>query len=504
MVIGPIVLIAYALVVCGLALYSLHRGWLLFTYRRLGPAGRSAAQWDGPWPFVTVQLPIFNEKFVVERLIDSVCALDYPVDRLEIQVLDDSSDETAELARRRVAHHAERGVPIAHIQRGARTGYKAGALAYGLERARGEFLLILDADFVPPPDLLRRLLPAFSEPRVGMVQARWGHLNEGASWLTRTQALMLDAHFHIEHGARSAAGLFFNFNGTAGIWRASCIRDAGGWQADTLTEDLDLSYRAQMRGWRFVHRPDVVVPAEVPQTVRAFKNQQARWAQGAIETARKVLPELLRGSWSWRIKLEAVVHLTSYLASPLTLALALLIFPAVIVRFRGGWPLLLLVDLMVLVSIVGPIASYYGEAMRANGRRAWPGVLVHVPLVLVLGIGISVNNTRATLRGLFTHGPSEFVRTPKRGSARARYRARATWVSTVLEAALASYVAVAVGYALANGIYPSVPFLLLFLSGFAAVAVGSLADMPPLSTSQAACSQDPRQASMISMAKNGP
>ena len=471
--IGPLVVLAYALTLCGLVAYSLHRGWLLRAYKRHGPTRASATEWRGRWPTVTVQLPVYNERFVVERLIDAVCALDYPLERLEVQVLDDSTDETAELARHRVTYHAARGVRIEHVRREKRTGYKAGALAYGLERARGEFVLILDADFVPRPDLLKRLLPPMADPEVGMVQARWGHLNEGVSWLTRAQALMLDGHFHIEHGARAAAGLFFNFNGTAGIWRAACLHDAGGWQADTLTEDLDLSYRAQMHGWRFVFLPDVVVPAELPQTVRAFKSQQARWAQGSMQTALKVLPELLRAEQPWRVKLEAVLHLTSYVPAPLTLAVSILIFPAAIVRVQHGWPLLLLADLFFFVAALGPLSYYFAETMRASGRPAWPAILLYVPLVLALGIGISVNNTRAALMGLWTRGPAEFVRTPKRGSATGGYRARSGWGSAALETMLAAYVALAVGYAMMNGLYPTVPFLLLFLYGFTAVAAGS-------------------------------
>lgn len=472
--IGPLVLAAYTMALLGLVAYSLHRGWLLLTYRRLCKTSRRGAEWRrGPLPPVTVQLPVYNERYVVERLIDAVCALDYPRELLEVQVLDDSDDETAELARRRVLHHAGRGIRIEHIRRQRREGYKAGALAHGLSRARGEFVLILDADFVPPADLLHRMLPPLADPAVGMVQARWGHLNDDASWLTRAQALILDAHFHVEHGARSAAGLFFNFNGTAGIWRARCLHDAGGWQADTLTEDLDLSYRAQMRGWRFVFLPDVVVPGELPGSVRAFKSQQARWAQGSIQTARKLLPELLRGDRSWRIKLEAIAHLTAYVPSLLTLALAVLVFPAAIVRLHHGWPLLLLADLFFFAAAIGPLGYFYAETLRAGGRRVWPAILIYVPMVLALGIGISVNNSRALFAGLFSRAPAEFVRTPKRGGARGGYRARFSWLGTAAETALATYVAVAVGYALMNGLYPSIPFLLLFQYGFATVAAGS-------------------------------
>ncbi len=473
--IAQLVLGAYALTLLGLAAFSLHRGWLVHLYSRRGPSALPTG-WPGAWPVVTVQLPVYNERCVVKRLIDAVCALDYPRDRLQVQVLDDSDDETVELARSRVAKHAACGVAIEHLRRGSRAGYKAGALAYGLARARGEFVLILDADFVPPRDLLKRLLPPFADPRVGMVQARWGHLNADASWLTRAQALLLDGLFLIEHPARAAAGLFINFNGTAGIWRTSCIRDAGGWHADTLTEDLDLSYRAQLRGWRFVYTPDVVVPGELPQGIRAYKSQQARWAQGAMQTAVKVLPTLLRGPWPWRVKLEAAAHLTSHLAAPLTLTLSLLVFPAAIVRFEQGWPLLLLADLVFLLCAMGPVCWYCAETLRARGGRAWPAVLFNLPVVVALGIGISLNNTRAALAGLAVRREAEFVRTPKQGAARESYRPRGGPWSTATEIALALYVAVAVGYALLNGIYPSVPFLMLFQCGFSVVAARSLTE----------------------------
>ncbi len=473
--IAQLVLGAYALVLLGLAAFSVHRGWLVHLYRRRGQSAPSAG-WPGPWPAVTVQLPVYNERHVVERLIDAVCALDYPGDRLQVQILDDSDDVTVELVRRRVAEHAARGIAIEHVRRASRDGYKAGALAYGLERASGEFVLILDADFVPPGDLLKRLLPPLSDPKVGMVQARWGHLNAGASWLTRAQSLLLDGLFLVEHPARAGAGLFINFNGTAGIWRTSCIRDAGGWQADTLTEDLDLSYRAQMRGWRFVYAADVTVPSELPQGIGAYKNQQARWAQGAMQTAVKVLPALLRGAWPWRVKLEAAAHLTSHLAAPLTLALSLLVFPAALVRFGQGWPLLLLVDLVLLVCAMGPVYWYCAETLRARGGGVWPAILFYLPVVVALGIGISLNNTRAALAGLAGRREAEFVRTPKQGAAPGVYQARGGPWSTATEIALAGYVAVAVGYALMNGIYPSVPFLMLFQCGFTVVAARTLTE----------------------------
>lgn len=490
-IISLLVLAMYCAALLGLAAYSLHRGWLLWLYRRPGRSGITRARWDRSLPPITVQLPVYNERFVVGRLIDAACALDYPRDRLEIQVLDDSDDETRELIARRVRARRADGTRIEHLRRGSRAGYKAGALAYGLERAQGDFVLILDADFVPPADLLRRMLPPLADGSVGMVQARWGHLNEGTSWFTRAQALILDAHFHIEHGARAAAGLFFNFNGTAGLWRRSCLHDAGGWQADTLTEDLDLSYRAQMRGWRFVYLADVVVPGELPEVMRAFKSQQARWARGSIETARKLMPDLWAGDWPLRLKLEALAHLTSYAPSLLTLALSMLILPAMIVRLGHGWPAPLWVDGSLFALLLAPLIRFYGTTRRLAGRRAWPGLAIDLPLILALGIGISVNNSRALLSGVFGRSRAEFIRTPKlggstskgrsaevdeRGGTRAGYRARANWWNTAAETALAAYVAVAVLYSLNHGLYPSIPFLLLFLYGFASVAAGSILD----------------------------
>jgi len=258
------------------------------------------------------------------------------------------------------------------------------------------------------------------------------------------------------------------------MWRARCLRDAGGWQADTLTEDLDLSYRAQMRGWRFVFLPLVVVPGELPESVRAFKSQQARWAQGAIQTARKLLPELLRSDWAWRIKLEALAHLTAYVPSLLTLALAVLVFPAALVRLKHGWPLLLVADLVFFAAAFGPLCYFYAETLRAAGHRTWPAVLVRVPVILVLGIGLSINNSWALIVGLYGRSRAEFVRTPKLGGSKRGYRARACGWGTAAEVVLAAYVTVAVGFAIARGLYFSIPFLLLFQYGFATIAAGSV------------------------------
>ena len=327
-------LATFAYVACqgALLVYASHRWTMVLGPRRWPPVAPAADAPEVALPHVTVQLPVYNERRVVERLIDAAAALDWPRERLEVQVLDDSSDETSALAAAAVARACAAGVDAVHLRRGSREGYKAGALAAGLAVARGEFIAIFDADFVPPPCTLRRLMPRFADAGVGMVQARWGHLNRGRSLLTAAQATLLDAHFLLEHAVRAGRGLFFNFNGTAGIWRRTCIEDAGGWSHATLTEDLDLSYRAQLAGWRFAYAPDVVVPAELPSDMAAFKSQQRRWARGSIQTARRVLPGLWRRDLPLAVKLEAFFHLTANAAYPLLLALGLLLLPVLLAR----------------------------------------------------------------------------------------------------------------------------------------------------------------------------
>ena len=319
------ILCAFSAILLGL--YGLNNLILTWTYlrHRKDPLPEPAA--PAEWPQVTVQLPIYNELHTTERLLNKVAQLDYPRDRMEIQVLDDSSDETRQLAAQMVGQLQADGFDISHITRTDRTGYKAGALSFGMQTARGELIAIFDADFLPPKDFLKRMVPHFADPAVGCVQARWGHVNRDYSVFTRTQALGVDGHFLVQQAARSKSGLFLNFNGTAGMWRQSCIADAGGWQGDTLTEDLDLSFRAQLRGWRIAYLPELVVPAELPAQISAFKRQQARWAQGSMETALKLLRPLLRSQQPWRVKLEGVLHLTGYLVHPLMLAIILLSFP---------------------------------------------------------------------------------------------------------------------------------------------------------------------------------
>src|ERR687883_106700 len=311
-----LILATYFFVLVILAVYGWHRYYLVYLYmkhkdRQPVPAGQFATL-----PPVTIQLPIYNEMYVADRLIDAVCQLDYPRELLEIQVLDDSTDETRAVAEQAVRRNAAKGIDITYLHRTDRTGFKAGALEAGMKVAKGEFIAIFDADFIPSTDFLQRTVQFFSDPKVAMVQARWGHINQDYSLLTKVQSILLDAHFVLEHGGRNRSGHFFNFNGTAGIWRRAAIVDAGGWQHDTLTEDLDLSYRAQLRGWRFVYLPEIEAPAELPVEMSSFKSQQFRWAKGSIQVAKKMLPTILRAEIPFSVKMEAFFHLTNNFAYP--------------------------------------------------------------------------------------------------------------------------------------------------------------------------------------------
>ena len=473
-----LVLLCAAGVLALLLPFAAHRTWLLWTVlRRRAPS--LPEEWEGELPDVTVQLPVYNELGVVERLVDAACSLEYPREKLEVQILDDSNDGTSRLAAARARAWRKRGVRVRHLRRRDRSGFKAGALARGLAGARGEFLLVLDADFVPGADLIRRLLPPFADPGIGMVQARWDHLNRDRSLLTRAQALLLDGHFFFEHGARFRSGRFFNFNGTAGMWRRACLEDAGGWEADTLTEDLDLSYRAQMRGWRFAFLDHVGVPAELPEEVGALEVQQKRWAQGGVQTALKILPRLLAGPWPWKVKAEAAIHLCGHLAHPLTLLLGVLLFPAALARRSLGLEHLLWVDLAVFAAATVPFLAYYAAAGRRR-RRPWRRLASSVLATLSVGIGLSAPVTRAVLRGLASR-TDPFVRTPKRGGAGASpYPGSSRVGDSALKLGLAGALLAGFAGALAQGFWASLPFLALFLSGYLALGLGGvLSGAPP-------------------------
>lgn len=465
-------LVAYLGVLTLLAIAGAHRLWLLHLLRR--PAPPRVRTLPPDLPRVTVQLPIYNERHVIGRLIDAACALEWPRDRLQVQVLDDSTDATRELAAAAVGAHRALGFPIVHLPRESRQGYKAGALAAGLARASGEFLAVFDADFVPAPDFLRRTLPAFADPTVGMVQARWGHLNGKDGLLPRLQATLLDGHFLVDHAARERGDLCFNFNGTAGVWRRCCLVQAGGWQSDTVTEDLDLSYRAQLRGWRFAYAADVVVPGEVPADLAAFKAQQHRWAKGSIQTLRKLAPSIWRSRLPLRRKVEAFSHLGENVAYPLLLLLAVLLLASLPARRAWGWPLVA-VEMPLFLLGTGSVSAFYLTSQRlagTTGVRRW-GAIVGV---LGLGIGLTVNNGRAVIEGFLRRGGT-FRRTPKmgdQGGTTAGYLAPADPLLLV-EASFAVTFVGAGAWAVESGTYSALPFLALYAGGFGGVAVSQAA-----------------------------
>lgn len=421
-----IVFSAFGLATFALAIYGLHLYVLLALFRRKVYARRGrqrdimeAYERDRPphsWPSVTSQIPVYNEADVAERVIESVAAMEYP-GRHEVQVLDDSNDHTVALVNRVAERLFARGVDIKVVRRSSRTGYKAGALAHGLIEASGEYIAVFDADFVPPPNFLRKAIPLLeSDSTVACLQGRWDHLNRDESWLTKAQALGIDGHFAVEQGARAWNNLMMNFNGTAGVWRKAAIEDpkVGGWSGDTLTEDLDLSYRAQLAGWRLDYCLDMPCPAELPGTVTALKSQQRRWATGSIQVARKLLPLIWRSRAPLSVKLEATLHLTHYSVAVWMLLLALLARPMVMVISDGLLPNAWMwsVWTTILLSALAP-SLVYAYARYSLDHR-WSGLRT-IPAMLVLGCGFCLNNSLAVLRGLFLRG-GEFVRTPKSGS----------------------------------------------------------------------------------------
>ena len=461
---------AYFFVLIILAIYGWHRYYLVYLYMSNRTNGPKAGPPLDPAPVVTIQLPLYNEMYVADRLIEAVCAIEYPRDRLEIQILDDSTDETTAIASAAARRFAAQGIDIKYYHRSDRSGYKAGALEAGLKVARGEFVGIFDADFIPTTNFLTDLMPHFADAKVGMVQARWGHINQDYSLLTKIQSILLDGHFVLEHGGRHRAGRFFNFNGTAGVWRRAAIDDAGGWQHDTLTEDLDLSYRAQLRGWRFVFVSDLIAPAEVPVEMNAFKSQQHRWAKGSIQTCRKLLPTILRADIPLGVKAEAFFHLTANFNYPLMVILSILMFPSMVIRYNMGWYEMLLIDVPLFFAATFSVCNFYMVCQREI-HRDWLTRVKYLPFLMSIGIGLSINNTRAVLEALFNKH-TEFARTPKyhiEGDhdewVGKKYRQTVS-VQPIIELALGLYFTWTVFYALANQIYGTLPFLVLFQIGF--------------------------------------
>ncbi len=464
-------MIPYFLVLFVLATYGLHRYWLVYDYYKYarnipGPPPEATR-----WRRVTVQLPIFNERYVIERLVEAVSRFDYPHELLDIQVLDDSTDETQQVAGACVARFTAQGLPITYIHRTNREGYKAGALEHGLQTAQGEFVAIFDADFIPAPDFLRRSIPYFENEKIGMVQTRWTYLNRDYSLLTQVETILLDGHFVVEHGARSRRGTFFNFNGTAGVWRRQAIEDAGGWEHDTLTEDTDLSYRAQLCGWKFLYLPDIECASELPVDMNGFKAQQARWAKGLMQTAKKILPRVMRSNAPWHVKAEAFFHLTANISYPLMVLLSTMLLPAMIVRFYQGWIQMLVIDLPLFLASTCSISSFYLVAQKELRPQNWWRTFLYMPFVMATGIGISVRNAQAVIEAIIGK-KSEFARTPKykiegkQGSFVAKtYRNKAGWMPYA-EVLLGVYFSLTVLYAVFNENYATVPFLLLFVWGY--------------------------------------
>jgi cellulose synthase/poly-beta-1,6-N-acetylglucosamine synthase-like glycosyltransferase len=468
-----IIRIAYAATLLLLGVYGVHRTLLLLRFRWDGraPSPRREGVGEADLPRITVQLPIYNERTVASRLIRAAGALAWPADRLEIQILDDSTDETIAIVDEEARRLRERGLDAKVIRRPDRVGFKAGALDFGLRSARGELICIFDADFVPEIDFLQLLVARFDDPRVGMVQARWGHKNREDSMLTRAESTLLDGHFVIEHKVRHDSGVFFNFNGTAGIWRREAIDTAGGWQHDTLTEDLDLSYRAQLSGWKFVYVPMVVAPAEVPPDIAAFKSQQHRWAKGSVQVFRKLGWRILTSRQPLSVKLEAMAHLTGNVGYPCVLLLAILL--PLSLSLRTEFPQWAVIGLFVVCTL--SVIAFYEMSQKVLGRSLGRR-LGDTAAAITLGIGMCISQTRAVVEGLLP-GTGVFVRTPKKGdSPRGKRYASVLKGLPGIELGLAAWFAWGIFEAVTHEMWATLPFLLLFFASFAWVGWLSLAD----------------------------
>ena len=465
-------LIPYFTILVILSVYGIHRYDIIRTYfkHRKKATGEPAQRFE-ELPPVTIQLPIYNERYVVERLIEEVVKVEYPKELLQIQVLDDSNDDTAPYAEALVERYHALGFPIEYHHRTNRSGFKAGALQEGLKTATGEFVAIFDADFCPPAEFLSRTIHFFADPTVGVVQTRWSYINRDYNFLTEVEAMLLDGHFILEHGARSRAGYFFNFNGTAGILRKSMIADAGGWQHDTLTEDSDLSYRAQLKGWRFVYLPGLDCPSELPFEMHGFQVQQSRWAKGLTQVAKKLLPAITRAEIPARVKAEAFLHLTPNISYPLMIVLSALMLPVMIVRFYMGVWQMVFIDLPLIVASFWSISLFYVVAQRELYPTNWKRSILLLPLLIAVGVGLTIVNTRAVLEALFGV-QTAFARTPKYAVdgrpvnlATKKYRRRSGWLPYFEILAGAYFVAMVV-FAVQTYNYFAIPFLLLFVAGY--------------------------------------
>jgi cellulose synthase/poly-beta-1,6-N-acetylglucosamine synthase-like glycosyltransferase len=474
-------LIPYFGILAILSVYGLHRFDTIHTYFK----HRKRATDEPPTrflhlPLVTIQLPLYNERYVLERLIDQVIRMDYPRELLQIQVLDDSTDDTHAFADALCERYRNMKFPIEYHHRTNRQGFKAGALQAGLESATGELIAVFDADFIPPVDFLTRTVHHFADPAVGVVQTRWSYLNRKFNFLTEVEAILLDGHFILEHGARSRAGYFFNFNGTAGILRRTMIDDAGGWQHDTLTEDSDLSYRAQLKGWKFVYLPGLECPSELPVEIHGFQVQQFRWAKGLTQCARKLLPMLFKAKIPLRVKVEAFLHLTPNISYPLMILVSALMLPVMIVRFyMGVWEMMLL-DFPLIVASFWSISAFYLIAQRELHPKSWMRTFYLLPLLMAVGVGLTLINTRAVLEALFGV-QSGFVRTPKyaiegtqeKRRAVKKYKSRSGWLP-YFELACGTYFLYMCWFAISTENYLTLPFLFLFVGGYYWAGFGTL------------------------------
>ncbi len=473
-----VVLIGYFVSLFILFVFGCHGFIMMYYHKKYRDVTHESKAVSDLSSSVTIQLPLYNELYVVERLINAVCEIDYPKDKMEIQVLDDSTDETTSITERIVREKQLLGFDIVHIRRGTREGFKAGALKEGLKTAKGEYIAIFDADFIPNKNFLKKTLSFFSDEKVGMVQTRWEHINGDYSILTKAQALALDGHFVIEQTVRNKAGFFINFNGTGGIWKRKCIEDAGNWHADTLTEDLDLSYRAQLNGWRFVFLPDFTSPAELPSEINALKTQQFRWTKGAIETAKKILPLVWKSKIPLRIKLQSTFHLTNNLVFPFILLAAILNVPLIFIKNSGSHEAYFAILSLFVLAFVSSFLFYLYS--QKDIRTDWRKKIVLFPLFMAGSMGFAVNNSRAVIEGLLNR-KSEFVRTPKFKVVSERdtwmgkrYLSRKLGFSVYVEAIMAVYCLVGI----ASSIYfleiAALPFQILFFIGFSFVAVTSI------------------------------
>jgi len=480
MIFDEIVLIAYILTMFVLLFFASHGIIMIFYHRKYienVPSSNDQLKLDKK---VTIQLPLYNEQYVAERLINSVCKIDYPKNLLEIQVLDDSTDETVKIVSDIVKKKQILGFDISHVRRENRKGYKAGALKEGLKHAKGELIAIFDADFVPNPDFLKNTLKYFTNSKIGMVQTRWEHLNEDYSILTRIQALALNGHFVMEQPIRNRAGFFINFNGTGGVWRKNCIEDAGNWHDDTITEDLDLSYRAQLNGWKFIYLRDITTPAELPAKMNALKAQQFRWTKGAIETAKKLLPQVWKAKLPLRVKLQSTFHLSNNIVFPFILIAGILNVPLIFIKNSGPYSIFFNFMSVFVIAFLSSFLFYL--LAQKDVYSDWRKKIALFPIFMAGSMGFAVNNSRAVFEGLMDR-KSEFVRTPKFRLVKksdsivsnSSYLSAFKFDSTIfVEVVLSFYCLIGVFASIYFMEIAALPFQLMFFIGFSSVAALSI------------------------------